>query len=217
MSSGKAAAGILLAAVGIVAAMWFTLPSEDEMYADARRGGTRSSRDPEPPGLAPIPTATASAPGATETPPAAPAPNVTPTPADAEATPSAPPMGRGFDHPLLALMDSGKSFTADAAAAVDMRSLPAGDPRYDAITEAGQIFAGFEEALRAARPLDAARFRKVGSEWKERNRAVLERAQELRKAGRAEDAKVVMEEWSRLYGIYQAEAYGRAPPPSGSP
>lgn len=220
VSSGKGAAGVVVAAVLVVVGLWFSLPSPDEVPPNAREGGTHSERRERErqearaaaereaaARLADTKAKDASGPPSAD---AAVKPGESPTPAD----PAEPTMGRGLDHPLLALMDSGQSFTADAAKQPDMRGISPNDPKYDPIVDADQLFHGFEEALRAARPLDATRFRKLVGEWKERNRGVLDRAQELRKAGHPEASRAVMEEWSRLWGIYQAEAYGRAPPPS---
>jgi hypothetical protein len=99
-----------------------------------------------------------------------------------------------------------------------MASIDPKDARYDPVVEAEQAFHPFEQALIAARPLTPPKWKGLLDQFREQNGKVIGRAGDLRRAGHADDAREFMEEWSRIYGLYQAEAYDRAPPPhKGSP
>jgi|GEM_PF-6689070 len=117
------------------------------------------------------------------------------------------------DNPLAVLLDRGESLTAEAMQRPDMSTLDAKDDDYDAIDEAHQLFNPFEQTLRAAQPLTPEAWKAAMTEHKEDNGAVIARAGDLRRAGHPEEAGEMMMEWSRLYGLYQAQAYGRAPHP----
>jgi hypothetical protein len=117
------------------------------------------------------------------------------------------------DNPLAVLLDRGEPLTAQAAAKPDMAELGPDHDDYDAIDEAHQLFHDFEEALRASQPLDPTAWKDALAEHKETNAKVIARAGELRREGHPDEAHDLMTEWSRLYGLYQAQAYGRAPHP----
>lgn len=93
------------------------------------------------------------------------------------------------------------------------KELDLGDPNYDPRTEAQQAFAPMEKDLMAADPLDPAAWKAALEVHRERNLGVSKRAAFLRKSGYPDEATELMTEWSRIYGSWQARAYGRAGPP----
>ncbi len=117
-------------------------------------------------------------------------------------------------NPFAVLLDQGQAFTDEAAGMQDMSTLDPDDEAYDPLTEARQIFHDFEDDLRGHQPLNPPVFKQLLKKHKERNGDILKRADALRKAGHPEYAADMMGEWSRLYGHYQAQAYGRRPVPT---
>ena len=95
----------------------------------------------------------------------------------------------------------------------DMKGLDPTDPAYDPHVEAQQAFAPMERDLLDAEPLDAAAWRGALERHKLRNAGVSRRAQFLRESGHPELAEDLIIEWGRVYGSWQARAYGRAGPP----
>jgi hypothetical protein len=95
----------------------------------------------------------------------------------------------------------------------NMRELDPTDPAYDPHVEAQQAFAPMEQDLLAADPLDPSAWREALERHKLRNAGVSKRAQFLLKSGHPELAEDLLIEWSRVYGSWQARAYGRAGPP----
>ena len=93
------------------------------------------------------------------------------------------------------------------------KELDLGDPNYDPRIEAQQAFAPMERDLLAADPLDPAAWKAALKIHRERNLGVSKRAAFLRKSGYPDEATELMTEWSRIYGSWQARAYGRAGPP----
>ncbi len=132
---------------------------------------------------------------------------------EAEETEEAAEPAEG-SNPFAVLLDSGQAFTDEAAGMQDMSALDPEDDAYDPLTEARQIFHDFENDLRGHQPLNPPVFKQLLKKHKETNAEILRRADALRKAGQPEYAADMMGEWSRLYGHYQAQAYGRRPVPT---
>ncbi len=110
---------------------------------------------------------------------------------------------------LRAMIEHGGPYTDEAMERPVMKELEPADPDYDPIAEAHQTFHAFEQTLLAADPLDSVSWKAALAEHQERNAGVMRRADFLRRSGHSDDARDLMLEWSRLYGIYQARAYGR--------
>jgi len=81
--------------------------------------------------------------------------------------------------------------------------------RYDSVVEAQQLFAPFEDTLMETDPLTPEAWKAALETHRERNGGVMKRADFLRQSGYADEGGEMMVEWSRLYGVYQAKAYGR--------
>jgi len=94
-----------------------------------------------------------------------------------------------------------------------MKELDPEDPTYNPKIEARQAFHPMEQTLLEADPLDRQAWRDALSEHKLRNAGVSKRAQFLRQSGYPDAAQDLLEEWGRVYGSWQARAYGRAGPP----
>ena len=114
---------------------------------------------------------------------------------------------------LRAMVEGGGPYTDEAMEYPVMKELELTDPHYDPVTEARQTFHAFEQTLLAADPLDPVSWKAALAEHQVRNAGVMRRADFLRRSGQEEDARDLMLEWSRLYGIYQARAYGRPTTP----
>jgi len=95
----------------------------------------------------------------------------------------------------------------------NMKELDPEDPAYDPRLEAHQAFAPMEKDLLVADPLDPAAWRRALDRHRLRNTGVSKRAEFLRKSGHPQMAEDLMVEWSRVYGTWQARAYGRSGPP----
>jgi hypothetical protein len=95
----------------------------------------------------------------------------------------------------------------------NMKEVDPSDPSYDPRLEAQQAFAPMEQDLMEADPLDPDAWREALETHQLRNSGVSKRAQFLRKSGHPELAEDLMVEWGRVYGSWQARAYGRAGPP----
>lgn len=95
----------------------------------------------------------------------------------------------------------------------NMKEVDPSDPSYDPRLEAQQAFAPMEQELMEADPLDPDAWREALETHQLRNSGVSKRAQFLRKSGHPELAEDLMIEWGRVYGSWQARAYGRAGPP----
>ena len=179
----------------------------------ARDKGMVDGVSPEPavqPTERPAPPSTK----ASEPSPAEPARGEEPAPSGAAAEDGAEDGEGEKANPFAVLLDRGQAFTDEAAAAPDMAGMNPDDEAYDPLTEARQIFHEFETDLLGHQPLNPAVFRQLLKKHKETNGNILRRAEVLRKAGHPEDAADMMGEWSRLYGHYQAQAYGRGPVPT---
>ena len=126
------------------------------------------------------------------------------TPTEALAPQEEPVDGLQEDHRTLAL---------GALDFPDMKEIDPADPSYDPRLEAQQAFAPMEADLLAADPLDSVAWRDALERHKLRNLGVSKRAQFLRESGQPELAEELVLEWGKIYGTWQARAYGRAGPP----
>jgi hypothetical protein len=163
---------------------------------------TLSAESPRGPSLEPPPKAPGIPPGDTDS-----------EAADAESPEAdepdgTPPEADPSDHAPF-LVDAPESLTAEARRRPLMSEIGPNDVRYSSITEAHQIFAPFEDTLQEADPLTPDLWKAALETHRERNAGVLKRADFLRRSGYPEEAGEMMVEWSRLYGLYQAKAYGR--------
>jgi len=95
----------------------------------------------------------------------------------------------------------------------NMKEIDPGESAYDPRLEAQQAFAPMEEDLLAADPLGPEDWRQALETHRLRNAGVSKRAQYLRESGHPELAEDLIAEWGRVYGTWQARAYGRAGPP----
>jgi hypothetical protein len=120
---------------------------------------------------------------------------------------------RDPDHPWAALAEDDAPLTDASVDQPKMGEMDPADPAYDPMVEAQQIFHPFEQTLMDADPLDPTAWKAALDEHRTRNGGVLRRADWLRRSGYPEDARDLMLEWSRLYGVWQARAYGRPGPP----
>ena len=108
------------------------------------------------------------------------------------------------------------TFESLAQGALDfpnMKEIDPSDPSYDPRLEAQQAFAPMEQDLMEADPLGPDAWREALETHQLRNSGVSKRAQFLRKSGHPELAEDLMVEWGRVYGSWQARAYGRVGPP----
>ncbi len=115
----------------------------------------------------------------------------------------------GSESGFAFLLGDGTTLTEDARTQPDMREIGPDDARYNPLTEAQQLFAPFEDTLRETDPLTPEAWKAALEVHRERNLGVMKRADFLRQSGYPEEGGELMVEWSRLYGIYQAQAYGR--------
>lgn len=106
-------------------------------------------------------------------------------------------------------LDSPGSLTQAAREQPLMTEVGPDDVRYDSVVEAAQLFAPFEDTLLETDPLTPEAWKAALETHRERNGGVMKRADFLRQSGFADEAGEMMIEWSRLYGLYQAKAYGR--------
>ncbi len=120
-------------------------------------------------------------------------------------------------HPLAAMVEDGSPITEAARREPKMSEMDPADDRYDPIVDAQQLFAPFEDTLLAAPELTPAVWKAALEQHQDRNLGPMRRAEFLRESGQAEAGGDLMLEWSRLYGHYQARAYGRTPPPIEEP
>jgi hypothetical protein len=95
----------------------------------------------------------------------------------------------------------------------NMKEVDPSESAYDPKLEAQQAFAPMEEDLLASDPLDPEAWRQALETHRLRNAGVTKRAQFLRESGHPELAEDLIVEWGRVYGTWQARAYGRAGPP----
>jgi len=107
------------------------------------------------------------------------------------------------------LLDAPDSITAEARQQPVMAEIGPEDVRYDSLVEAAQIFAPFEDTLMETDPLTPEAWKAALETHRERNGGVMKRADFLRRSGHPDQGGEMMVEWSRLYGVYQAKAYGR--------
>jgi hypothetical protein len=115
--------------------------------------------------------------------------------------------------PVDGLQEEHRSLAMGALNFPDMKSLDPDDPSYDPRLEAQQTFAPMEADLLAADPLDSVAWREALERHKLRNLSVTKRAQFLRQSDQPEAAEELVLEWGKIYGTWQARAYGRAGPP----
>ncbi len=133
------------------------------------------------------------------------------------------PSGEGLpavdpdENPFAVLLESGEALSAEAVVKPKMNEMDPGSTDYDPMVEAHQLFAPFEDTLRAAEPLDPTAWKAALEQHRDRNGGVMRRAEFIRASGYPDKAGDLMIEWSRLYGIYQAQAYGRPPTPLPMP
>lgn len=112
-----------------------------------------------------------------------------------------------------------EDYTPLAEGALDfptMKELDPTDPSYDAKIEAQQTFHPMEQTLLAADPLDPSAWRKALEQHRLRNAGIAKRAQFLQKSGHPGEAEDLIMEWNRVYGTWQARAYGRSGPPGST-
>ncbi len=95
----------------------------------------------------------------------------------------------------------------------NMKEIDPSESAYDPRLEAQQAFAPMEADLLTADPLGPNAWRQALDTHKLRNAGVSKRAQYLRESGHPELAEDLIAEWGRVYGTWQARAYGRAGPP----
>jgi len=123
---------------------------------------------------------------------------------------------RGEDeNPFAGFVDDGQPITASAMKDVDMRTLTGNEDEYDGAVEARQRFNSLELDLLAEMPLNPDLWRSVMADHGDDVKGVFKRAKELADAGLNEEGRALLEEWAELQQKYQAQAYGRAPQPSG--
>lgn len=106
-----------------------------------------------------------------------------------------------------------ESLTEGAMDFPNMKELDPSESAYDPRLEAQQAFAPMEDDLLSADPLGPEDWRQALETHKLRNAGVSKRAQYLRESGHPELAEDLIAEWGRVYGTWQARAYGRAGPP----
>ena len=106
-----------------------------------------------------------------------------------------------------------ESLTEGAMDFPNMKELDPSESAYDPRLEAQQAFAPMEDDLLAAEPLGPEDWRQALETHRLRNAGVSKRAQYLRESGHPELAEDLIAEWGRVYGTWQARAYGRAGPP----
>jgi hypothetical protein len=106
-----------------------------------------------------------------------------------------------------------ESLAQEALEFPNMKEIDPSDSSYDPRLEAQQAFAPMEQDLMEADPLGPETWREALEAHQLRNSGVSKRAQFLRKSGHPELAEELMVEWGRVYGSWQARAYGRAGPP----
>jgi hypothetical protein len=111
------------------------------------------------------------------------------------------------------MVDRGQSLTVDAMSQPKMSEMVPSDPKYNPAVEARQRFHFFEEELRKAQPLNPESWRRIQKAHVDDYKGVLQRSKELSDEGRTLEARALIEEWSELQSKYQAQAYGRVPPP----
>jgi len=112
-----------------------------------------------------------------------------------------------------ALPSTFESLAQGALEFPNMKEIDPSDASYDPRLEAQQAFAPMEQDLMEADPLGPDAWREALETHQLRNSGVSKRAQFLRKSGHPELAEDLMVEWGRVYGSWQARAYGRVGPP----
>jgi len=117
------------------------------------------------------------------------------------------------EEPVDGLQEDYRALALGALDFPDMKAIDPADPSYDPRLEAQQAFAPMEADLLAADPLDSGAWRDALERHKLRNLGVSKRAQFLRESGQPELAEDLVLEWGKIYGTWQARAYGRAGPP----
>ena len=117
------------------------------------------------------------------------------------------------EEPVDGLQEDYRALAIGALDFPDMKAIDPADPSYDPRLEAQQAFAPMEADLLASEPLDSVAWRDALERHKLRNLGVTKRAQFLRESGQPELAEDLVLEWGKIYGTWQARAYGRAGPP----
>ena len=103
--------------------------------------------------------------------------------------------------------------TEGAMAHRRMVELTPEDSSYDARLEAQQTFQPMEQTLMDLDSLSPETWREALEIHRLRNAGIPRRAEFLRKSGHPDAAEDLLLEWSRVYGTWQARAYGRSGPP----